>query len=101
VVGILQAGSAGAVQLSQRFVSNRREFTSPVLPQQKGVGRLRASDAGDELMTVKELAAELKVSTATVYKLVESGALAHVRILNAVRVRRRDFREYLARRTSK
>jgi excisionase family DNA binding protein len=46
---------------------------------------------------VKEVAAELKVCTATVYKLVDRGELPHVRVLNSIRIRRGDL-ERLGRR---
>jgi hypothetical protein len=36
---------------------------------------------------VREVAAKLKVSTATVYGLWQRGVLAHIRVVNAVRVR--------------
>jgi excisionase family DNA binding protein len=36
--------------------------------------------------TVKEVAAILRVSTATVYAMVERGELLHVRVRNAIRV---------------
>lgn len=55
----------------------------------------------DAWLTVKEIAEELKVCTATVYKLVDRGVLPHSRVLNAVRVRRDDLEKYLvARRTT-
>jgi len=41
------------------------------------------------LLTVREVARLLNVSTATVYKLCAQGALAHVRVANAIRVRPR------------
>ena len=37
-------------------------------------------------LTVREVAARLSVSTATVYKLCAAGKLAHVRVLGAIRV---------------
>jgi excisionase family DNA binding protein len=60
--------------------------------EQRGQGRIAEG---------KEVAAELKVSTATVYKLVDSEALSHTRVLNAIRVRRRDLRRYLAQRRTR
>jgi excisionase family DNA binding protein len=42
----------------------------------------------DEVLTVREVAALLKVSTATVYAMVERGDLEHFRVTNAIRVRR-------------
>jgi excisionase family DNA binding protein len=38
------------------------------------------------MMTVKEVAAALRVSTATVYALVNGGQLEHFRVLNAIRI---------------
>jgi len=38
------------------------------------------------LLTVREVAAFLRVSTRTVYTLCDEGRLAHVRIANAIRV---------------
>jgi len=37
-------------------------------------------------LTVREAARVLKVSTATVYKLCARGELAHVRVLNVIRI---------------
>ena len=39
------------------------------------------------LLTVREVALHLGVSNAIVYRLVNSGAIAHMRIANAVRIR--------------
>jgi excisionase family DNA binding protein len=38
------------------------------------------------LLTVREVARVLRVSTATVYKLCTRGELAHVRVLNSIRI---------------
>jgi len=38
------------------------------------------------MLTLREVAGLLGVSTATVYKLCEMGELAHVRVLNAIRI---------------
>ncbi|MCO4764527.1 MAG: helix-turn-helix domain-containing protein [Myxococcales bacterium] len=43
-----------------------------------------------EWMTVREVAAELRVSTATVYRMVQEG-LPHVRVSQSVRVRRAEL----------
>jgi len=40
----------------------------------------------DSLLTVREVAAHLRVSTRTVYTLCEEGKLAHLRVANAIRV---------------
>ena len=46
------------------------------------------------LLTVKEVAARLQVSTATVYALCERGALAYVRVsTHSIRIDERDLAE--------
>jgi excisionase family DNA binding protein len=59
------------------------------LPPGVGHARLRVvPPAPDEWLTVREAAAGLRVSTATVYKLVASGHLDHVRVGNSIRIPR-------------
>ena len=41
---------------------------------------------GVQLLTVREVAAKLRVCTATVYDMIEREELAHVRVSNAIRV---------------
>jgi excisionase family DNA binding protein len=60
--------------------------TSPL-----GVHRPR----NERLLTVRRVAESLSVSRATVYKLVSSGALAHLRISNAIRVNNSELEAYL------
>ena len=43
------------------------------------------------LLTVREVAVYLRVSTATVYELCARGELRHVRVLNAIRVAPSDL----------
>jgi excisionase family DNA binding protein len=45
---------------------------------------------------VKEVAEELAVCTATGYKLVATGALPSLRVLNAIRVRRAALDAFMA-----
>jgi len=53
---------------------------------------MRLLDGGKlALLSVRYVAARLGVSTATVYKLVARGALPHVRVSNAIRVRPADL----------
>ena len=52
----------------------------------------------ERLLSVGEVATKLSLSRATVYKLVGSGALPHIRIGNAARVRTDDLAHYLSRR---
>src|SRR5437762_1007797 len=47
------------------------------------------------LLTVKEVAALLRVSTATVYELCARGELRHVRVLDAIRMAPWDVRALL------
>jgi excisionase family DNA binding protein len=62
------------------------------------VGRLRAVDGGrGRLLGVREVAAVLRVSTATVYRLCEEGQLPHVRVANAIRVRPDDLEAFTSR----
>ena len=51
---------------------------------------------GEEaLLTVRDVAARLGVCAATVYRLVGEGQLAHVRVLNAIRVAPRDLGAFI------
>jgi excisionase family DNA binding protein len=72
------------------------------IPRDDVVGHSRPSqifapfteDSADRLrtlLTVREVAALLRVSTATVYELCARGKLRHVRVLNAIRVARCDL----------
>lgn len=54
----------------------------------------------DELLTVREIAAHLKVSTATVYKIVEAGQLRTIRVGESIRCTREDLSQYLTRSTN-
>jgi excisionase family DNA binding protein len=62
---------------------------------------VRAVDGGrDHLLSVREVAAQLGVSTATIYKLVEKGDLPNVRVANAIRVAPRDLARFIDLRRS-
>jgi len=49
-------------------------------------GKSDTGAAGAWAFTVKEVAAILRVCTATVYAMVERGELRHVRVRNAIRI---------------
>ena len=49
----------------------------------------------ERLLTVREVAAALQVSTATIYELVGRGELPHVRVSNAIRVRAADLAAFV------
>jgi excisionase family DNA binding protein len=50
----------------------------------------------DALLTVREVADKLQVSTATVYKLANRGDLPHARVSNAIRVAPAALAAFLA-----
>jgi len=49
----------------------------------------------DGLLSVREVAEQLGLCTATVYGLCAEGALAHVRILNAIRIAPADLATFV------
>jgi excisionase family DNA binding protein len=54
---------------------------------------------GDELLTVAEVAATMRVSNMTVYRLIKGGELPAIRVGRAYRVRESDVDRYLAARS--
>jgi excisionase family DNA binding protein len=77
-------GYDAGVQPSQPEQMLLRGFATPLLRNSgSGVG----PPAGP-LLTVREAARVLRVSTATVYKLCARGELAHMRVLNVIRIPR-------------
>jgi excisionase family DNA binding protein len=48
-----------------------------------------------EVLLVADVAAELRVSQATVYKICACGQLAHFRVAGALRIRREDLEAYV------
>jgi len=77
----------------------RQIFAAPLL---QGSRPLSVVDGGREggaaaLLTVRDVAAQLGVCTATVYQLVGEGLLPHVRVLNAIRVSPRDLAAFVER----
>jgi excisionase family DNA binding protein len=61
--------------------------------QESGTG-----SACPRLLTVKEVAARLRTSTATVYGLCERGELVYVRVsTHAIRISERDVAEFVHR----
>ena len=66
-------------------------FATPLLPAEGARLRPLKGGKGGRLLTIADVAEELAVSTATVYKLVARGALSCIRVLNAIRMRREDL----------
>ncbi len=74
---------------SPNFTPFRKKLATPSLLKPKdGERALIARVVEDSCLTVAEAGALLKVSTATVYKLVASGAIGHFRVSNSIRVTR-------------
>jgi excisionase family DNA binding protein len=56
---------------------------------------------GGGVLTVREVAERLAISTATVYALCDRGELPHVRISNAIRIDPADLAAFIAGRTGR
>jgi excisionase family DNA binding protein len=69
---------------------------TPVLP--RGRKSLRVLTAVPlELLSVRDVAEQLRISRATVYALVGAGRLPHLRLSNAIRIRPEDLEAYVRR----
>ncbi|HEY6728163.1 MAG TPA: helix-turn-helix domain-containing protein [Polyangiaceae bacterium] len=51
----------------------------------------------ERLLNVRDVAMRLGVCTATVYALIQQGKLAHIRILNSIRIRPADLSLYVGK----
>jgi excisionase family DNA binding protein len=62
-----------------------------------GVGQRKGTDviAEHQLLTVREVAAMMRVSTMTVYRLIKAGELGAIRVGQHFRIRPRDLETYL------
>jgi excisionase family DNA binding protein len=79
--------------LSPEFADIRSEVNAPVMQE------IGSEAACLRLLTVKQVAARLQVSTATVYALCERGALAYVRVsTHSIRIDEREVAELVRRR---
>ena len=59
----------------------------------------RRSLEDDLLLTVREVAATMRVSTMTVYRLIKSGQLPAIRVGKNYRIRESDVDRYLSERS--
>jgi excisionase family DNA binding protein len=59
-----------------------------------------AATLGSRLLTVSEVATQLGVCSATVYKLCADGSLRHMRVLNSIRVADAGLQAFIASRQS-
>jgi len=74
-------------QATPRIPSISRNFVTRLLPAGSRTTAL--------LLSVREVAAQLGVCTATVYRLFDRGELPHVRILDSLRVAPDDLRGFI------
>ncbi len=89
--------SLGSESPTQSNASQRNgEFRKKFVPSLSPTFR-RITVGGDHLLSVREAAARLDVSTATVYKLCERDELPHVRVSNAIRIAPVDLVDFIAR----
>jgi excisionase family DNA binding protein len=77
-----RAATGGGFQISHPSPALREPFSTRLLP---GI-RANLSALSGSWLTVREAAALLKVSTATIYKLCRIGTLPFTRVLHAIRI---------------
>jgi len=78
-----RVSEAGRVQPSHPVREDTKDFAAILL-----LGSTQAPSANDlgRLLTVREVAEQLGVCRATVYRLCSQGTLPHIRISNVVRI---------------
>ncbi len=77
---------------SQLLSPLARVWTPQVTPELQSLG-LRLS-GWSRLLSVREVAARLRVCTSTIYKLCAEGKLQHARVSNAIRISEAVLRAY-------
>jgi excisionase family DNA binding protein len=93
---IRQVAEDGPSRASPRIAPNSQPFGALVVQASPEAGGSGSGLIGPYL-TAREVAARLRVCTATVYRLCDAGELMHVRVSNAVRVGEGDLRAFLQR----
>lgn len=83
-VGNTRIGAKNRIQPSQALVKNSSRFVTQVL-----------QGLSDPLLTVREVAERLRVSTATVYTMCQRGELEHTRVGNSIRVTERALEGFI------
>jgi excisionase family DNA binding protein len=98
IVGNTHLLPAVASTVSQQNAAFCTPFAAHLLPASgakvEQAGAIR-THVGKALLTVREVADQLRVCRATVYGLCESGELAHVRVRNALRITRADLASFI------
>jgi excisionase family DNA binding protein len=89
-IGSVRVGTKGRVQPSHGLAPFSSPFAAPVL-----------QGFGEHLLTVREVADRLRVSTATVYTLCQSGELPSIRVVNSIRVSERMLQAFLSLRAER
>ncbi len=64
----------------------------------EGGSRVGSTNSRDSFLTVAEVAAMMRVSTMTVYRLIKAGDLASVRVGKSYRLREADVDSYITKR---
>ena len=90
--GIQKVNHSNPSNASQTLAPETKNFAALVLHE----SGLRAVCEGNALLTVREVAAILRVCRDTVYRLCATGQLPHVRILNAIRIEPADLDDFLS-----
>jgi excisionase family DNA binding protein len=91
ILHLFGASASGQLQQKAGF---SHPFATSVL-QAAVAKRAGGSGSAGPLLTVREVAERLRVCTATVYRLCESGRLWHLRVSNAVRVPEMALRAFM------
>ena len=66
-----------------------------MLQGSRRLGVVAGGQGAGALLTVRDVAAQLGVCTATVYRLVGEGQLPHMRVLNAIRLAPGDLAAFI------
>ena len=89
----VRGGIGGEVQRVPPVAPLRQVFAAPLLQGSRALAVVGEGDGA--LLSVRDVAARLGVCTATVYRLASEGQLAHVRVLNAIRVAPGDLAAFI------
>jgi excisionase family DNA binding protein len=93
-VGFVQGPSASRDAATRAGRSGTLGRVPPVSPNHHRALQVAPAEA-PRLLTVREVAARLRTSTATVYALCDRGELPHARVSNAIRIRPENLDAYL------
>jgi excisionase family DNA binding protein len=89
--GIHEVNHSNPSKASQTLAAETKIFAALVLH----ASGLHAVGSPDALLTVRDVAAILRVSRDTVYTLCTNGELPHIRVLNAIRISAHDLEDFV------